>query len=341
MIDQSRYGFIYKTTFSKTNMFYIGKRVIQNNCMDNTYLGSGTIISKLIKKYGAESFSREIVKYCDSEEELLYWEEQYVKIFKATNKSIGYNIQEGGKCTPNIKNHPNKKEILEKRSRTFKDKYRNNPEAQIKRKEQLAKAKERVDHKKIGLKRRKKIVELDIETNKIIRIYDSVTIVQEVINKTGICSAIKNKNLCAGRYFQYLNQENVYPRYIKKEVWNKGSKGLVKSSKSSFQKGHTPHNKNIPRSIETKRKISDSLKGNIPWNKGIEYLAIKGNKHFASKAVLCFNGNKLIREYESFTQVVNEGFTRGCVVRACKKYLGTYRNLKWCLKSDYEKRENK
>lgn len=65
MIDQSRYGFIYKTTFSKTNMFYIGKRVIQNNCMDNTYLGSGTIISKLIKKHGAESFSRGcVVRAC-------------------------------------------------------------------------------------------------------------------------------------------------------------------------------------------------------------------------------------------------------------------------------------
>ena len=72
------------------------------------------------------------------------------------------------------------------------------------------------------------------------------------------------------------------------------------------------------------RPNSGRKKGSIPWNKGIEYLAIKGENHFASKKILCFNNNmELVKEYISFTEAVEEGFIRGGLRRACKKYLGS------------------
>ncbi|MBA7589416.1 hypothetical protein ES708_31501 [subsurface metagenome] len=37
----------------------------------------------------------------------------------------------------------------------------------------------------------------------------------------------------------------------------------------AFKKGNIPWNKGVPRSEETRKKISESRKGQIPWNKGI------------------------------------------------------------------------
>jgi len=139
---------------------------------------------------------------------------------------------------------------------------------------------------------------------------------------------------------QYFNKRGIYSKYVKKEIWNKGTKGVVKKVKSSWKKGQEPWNKglkNIHLSPSTEFK-----KGRIPWDKGKECLSIKGSKHFASKSILRFNSKmELIKEYVSFTEAVNEGFTRGCLRRACSKYLGTYKDNYWCLKEDYEKREDK
>ncbi|OGZ73880.1 MAG: hypothetical protein A2908_00835 [Candidatus Staskawiczbacteria bacterium RIFCSPLOWO2_01_FULL_38_12b] len=43
-----------------------------------------------------------------------------------------------------------------------------------------------------------------------------------------------------------------------------------KVSKSWFKKGLSPHNKGIPMSLNSKRKLSKSLKGKKAWNKGIK-----------------------------------------------------------------------
>lgn len=58
-------------------------------------------------------------------------------------------------------------------------------------------------------------------------------------------------------------------KYTKNQVpWNKGKKLHYKI-----------WNKGTPCSEETKKKISESRKGKTPWNKGIKYLAILGEKH--------------------------------------------------------------
>ena len=65
------YGFIYITTNLVNGRKYLGQCSKLN---DQKYLGSGKYIKKAIKKYGRSNFSREIVMYAFSKEDLNYLE---------------------------------------------------------------------------------------------------------------------------------------------------------------------------------------------------------------------------------------------------------------------------
>lgn len=86
------YGIIYKTTCLVNGKIYIGQTVRLNN---KNYLGSGTLISTAIKKYGRENFKRETLKECFSQIELDEWEDLLIWEYKSRDKSIGYNIAKG------------------------------------------------------------------------------------------------------------------------------------------------------------------------------------------------------------------------------------------------------
>lgn len=81
---------IYKITNTINGKFYIGAHSTEN--LDDGYLGSGTAIRKAIKKYGKESFIKEIIHYCDSEDSMYNLEEQLVVVGEHT-----YNLTLGGK----------------------------------------------------------------------------------------------------------------------------------------------------------------------------------------------------------------------------------------------------
>jgi len=63
---------------------------------------------------------------------------------------------------------------------------------------------------------------------------------------------------------------NTYQRYSKE--WR------VRVSRGWFKGGNIPHNKGVPISIETKIKLSHSLKGKPAWNKGIKMTEEQKNK---------------------------------------------------------------
>ena len=86
------YGFIYITTNLINNKKYIG---MHNNFSDD-YLGSGTLLTKAVKKYGKENFSREIIAYAKTKEELAELEKEFIKKYNAVNKNDFYNIHTGG-----------------------------------------------------------------------------------------------------------------------------------------------------------------------------------------------------------------------------------------------------
>jgi len=84
--------FIYKTTNNINGKIYIGKLVRESK----TYLGSGKILKKSIKKNGKHNFTREIIEYCKTKSELSEREKYWIQQYNSTNKNIGYNITKGG-----------------------------------------------------------------------------------------------------------------------------------------------------------------------------------------------------------------------------------------------------
>ena len=63
-------GIIYKTTNLINKKIYIGSDIKNNGNGDPAYLGSGILLKKSIKKYGIGNFSKEIIFFCESLDEL-------------------------------------------------------------------------------------------------------------------------------------------------------------------------------------------------------------------------------------------------------------------------------
>ena len=90
---KSKFHFLYKITNWYNGKEYIGKHSTYN--INDGYMGSGTAIKQAIKKYGIEYFTKEIISFYNSEEEVLKEEsilvnEQYI------NSKYTYNIALGG-----------------------------------------------------------------------------------------------------------------------------------------------------------------------------------------------------------------------------------------------------
>ena len=94
LFDVSRYGYIYKTVNNKTGKIYIGQH--HSSTFDNTYLGSGLLLQRAIKKYGTESFSVELLEWCVSKTHLDEREKYHISKYCSIDNTIGYNIANGG-----------------------------------------------------------------------------------------------------------------------------------------------------------------------------------------------------------------------------------------------------
>lgn len=81
---------IYKTTFPNGKI-YIG----QDRYNNAKYFGSGVKCSDAIKKFGKENCKKEILRECETQKQLDFFEAYYIKKFNSTNKEIGYNILPG------------------------------------------------------------------------------------------------------------------------------------------------------------------------------------------------------------------------------------------------------
>lgn len=112
------YGYIYKTTNLINNKIYIGQK--KSDEFVESYLGSGTILNRAIKKYGKENFKVEIIEWCKNLEELCERERHHIAKEKSLyGYGIGYNITHGGEFGDTFTHHPNKEEIRQAMSERY------------------------------------------------------------------------------------------------------------------------------------------------------------------------------------------------------------------------------
>lgn len=92
---------IYKTTNLITGKIYVGK----NSNGNRSYLGSGVLLKRAIKKYGRQNFRKEVLEICDAHD----WEEReqyWIQQLNSRDPNIGYNVAPGGEGVGHGKDSP-------------------------------------------------------------------------------------------------------------------------------------------------------------------------------------------------------------------------------------------
>lgn len=113
--EYRKFHFIYKTTCLTTGKWYIGMHSTDD--LHDGYLGSGSILSKSIKKYGRENHKIEILEYLESREALAIREDQLLTT-DVRKDPMCMNIRSGGTgCYPG---RPTKEETRAKLSEASK-----------------------------------------------------------------------------------------------------------------------------------------------------------------------------------------------------------------------------
>lgn len=93
------YGYIYKTILPD-GRYYIGQR--KGSPENDSYLGSGVVITQYIKKYGKQNIKKEILVFGSSKEELSILEKEFIgNLFNTDEKCL--NLRAGGDLGPNLK----------------------------------------------------------------------------------------------------------------------------------------------------------------------------------------------------------------------------------------------
>lgn len=85
--------YIYKTTNLINHKQYIGKHYGE---LDDSYLGSGTLLKKAIEKYGKQNFIKDILYIAKDNDEANIKEKEFIKIYNAVESELFYNLHEGG-----------------------------------------------------------------------------------------------------------------------------------------------------------------------------------------------------------------------------------------------------
>jgi len=87
------YYFVYKTINLINGMYYIGKHKTTN--INDGYIGSGTYFQCAVKKYGKKNFTREILCFCENDQQLFERERSYVSS-DVVKDPLSYNLKIGG-----------------------------------------------------------------------------------------------------------------------------------------------------------------------------------------------------------------------------------------------------
>ena len=92
-MKEKKYNFVYLSKNLISGKLYVGDHSAEDleNTKTKNYLGSGTYIKRAIKKYGKNSFKREILEFFPSKQEAFNAQAKYINKYN-TLFPIGYNI---------------------------------------------------------------------------------------------------------------------------------------------------------------------------------------------------------------------------------------------------------
>ena len=90
VIIENPYGFVYITTNLVNGKRYLGQKTMNSYRNWKDYLGSGIILTKSIKKYGKENFSKEIIEECETKEQLNEREKYWISYYNAVDSDDFY-----------------------------------------------------------------------------------------------------------------------------------------------------------------------------------------------------------------------------------------------------------
>lgn len=87
------YHYVYKTTNLSNGKMYIGKH--STNKLDDDYVGSGIALMRAVRKYGIDSFKKEILMQFSTSDEAFEYEKLLIteEVIKDANY---YNMKSGG-----------------------------------------------------------------------------------------------------------------------------------------------------------------------------------------------------------------------------------------------------
>jgi len=214
-----------------------GKRYIGRDMYnDPAYLGSGKLLNKAIKKYGREHFKKSILQYCYSIDELKNAEEYWLKKYNAASDDMFYNILDGSTGGDSLSNHPNLENIKTKIQNARKNQI-------IKHSDETRKKISNAQKGPLGYwYKRSRPAEMNKKVSDALKGVPKKQITCPHCNKFGGEPQMKrwhfdNCTTLTGKKHKPTN----------KQPWNKGMKN--------------------PYSTDTLKKMSDSHKGQIPWNK--------------------------------------------------------------------------
>lgn len=119
MIKKNKKFIFYKTTYNKNGKYYYGSHHGYEN---DEYRGSSKIIKNIIKKHGISELIRENLKFFNSKEEMMLFEDKFLKLWDLASDKNSFNMKnsaQGGNTTINFTDKQ-KRDLSEKLSKANK-----------------------------------------------------------------------------------------------------------------------------------------------------------------------------------------------------------------------------
>lgn len=215
-------GYIYETTNLINGTKYIG--LSSKKEFDESYLGSGLILIKAVKKYGRENFEVKPLEYHDSKEKLIEAERRVIKERKANISDKYYNICEGGQWGNVVSgmSKERKEAMSEKISKKRKAWFNNNPEQRelyAERMREMATGKKLTEEDKARLQKAQR----EDRQNNPEKYKDAVKRSHEIRKKNGTNPWLTKKHPWIGREHSTETKEKIANTIKSKRRINKAS----------------------------------------------------------------------------------------------------------------------